>query len=231
MSAPDKKYLKLGYVGPGYLDELMEMYINLSGRDVVFDRSAYGEFIWPEVYNRAPQLTEDDMEALIEIEEQNDTQRVILYDKNVDLHWKRCIANNEPMDRKQFSKARALFEKMGTSYNFGMKELTDFVSLDSVLKKSATQVEVSLPNKVEPSPFDANPLSKLELANAINSVLSTRVIRKKGDIFDDLESDVRLFLTDRLNVLLGGEAKSFTGTEVEILKLYCKRITEKVEGK
>lgn len=241
MSAPDKKYLKSGYVGPGYVDELMEMYIKHSGRDVVFDRSPYGEFVWPEVYNREPQLSEDDMEALIEIEEQNQTERIVMYDKNVDFHWKRCVENNEPLDRKQFSKARALFERVSTDYNFAKKELTDFISPDNLFKRNSSirddmqgkQPQQSKATKATPQAKESkqNPISKLETANAINSILSTRIIKKKGDIFDGLESDVREFLTDRLNVLLGGEAKSFTNDEVEILKMYCKRINDKAREK
>ena len=246
MSAPDKKYLKSGYVGPGYIDEMMELYIKHTGRDVVFDRSPYGEFVWPEVYDRDPQLTEDDLEALIEIEEQNQTERIIMYDKNVDLHWKRCVENKEPLDRKQFSKARALFERVSTSYNFNKKELTDFISPDNIFKRNNSIRDQIQGKKLKPTPMPTegeplkkggshkdslNPISKLEKANAINTVLSARIIKKKGDLFDRLEGEVREFLTDRLNVLLGGESKSFNNTEVEILKLYCKRIKDKAEGK
>ena len=234
LSAPDKKYLKTGYVGPGYVDELMELYVHHSGRDVVFDRSPYGELVWPEVYNRAPQLTEDDLEALIEIEQQNQIHRILMYDKNVDLHWRRCFENKEPIDRKQFSKARALFEQVSINYNFEKKELTDFLSHDKIRERRNRVVKAKIQPKLDTASLkksELNPISKLEKANAINNVLSTRIIKKKGDMFDGLEDDIREFLTDRLNVLLGGEAKSFTNNEVEILKLYCKRIKDKAEGR
>jgi hypothetical protein len=240
MKAPDKKYLQSGYVGPGYIDELMELYVNHSGQDVIFDRSPYGEFVWPEVYGREPQLTQDDMDALIEIEEQNQARRILMYDKNVDLHWRRCVENKEPMDRKQFAKARALFELVSTDYNFEKKELTDFISSDMLLQRNQSireqmkdkPTEAPKVDKTQSKKVDQpNPISKLETANAINGVLSARIIKKKGGIFDTLENDVREFLTDRLNILLGGEAKSFTEAEVEILKLYCKRIKDKAEGK
>ena len=242
MSAPDKKYLEPGYVGPGYVDELMELYVNNSGKDVVFDRSPYGEFVWPDVYNRNPQLSEDDVDALVEIEEQNQTHRILMFDKNVDIHWRRCVENNEPLDKKQFIKARALFEKMSSSYNFEKKELTDFVSPDKLYKRKDSSIRDQLKDdKPEEAPVinipeakqnkNNSPISKLEKANAINSVLAARIIKKRGEVFDGLENDVREFLTDRLNVLLGGESKSFTAIEVEILKLYCKRIKDKQEGK
>lgn len=242
MSAPDKKYREPGYTGPGYIDELVEIYMKYSGQDVVFDRSPYGEFVWPEVYGRDPQLTEDDLDMLIEIEEQNHARRILMYDKNVDIHWRRCLENNEPLDRKQFSKARALFERISTNYNFEKKELTDFIS-PGMLQKREMSIREQMQGKQAEAPKKTeavkannvsdkpNPISKLEKANAINSVLSARIIKKKGDTFDQLEQEVREFLTDRLNVLLGGEAKGFTDSEVEILKLYCKRIQEKAEGK
>jgi hypothetical protein len=53
-SAPDKKYSESGYSGPSYLEDLIEMMVSLSGQDVVFDRSHYGELIWPYVYGRRP---------------------------------------------------------------------------------------------------------------------------------------------------------------------------------
>lgn len=234
MSAPDKKYMQPGYTGPGYVDELMSLYLNYSGKDVVFDRSPYGEFVWPEVYGRQPQLSQDDLEALIEIEDQNQVSRILMYDKNVDLHWKRCVENNEPMDRKQFIKARALFERVSTNYNFDKKELTDFLPRDTIYKMTSNgsaQASKPVEPKVEQVKEQVNPVSKLERANAINSVLAARIIKKKGDIYDALESDVRNYLTDRLNTLLGGETKGFTDSEVRLLKLYCQRMKDKLEGK
>ena len=35
MDAPDKKYAKDGYTGPSYLDDLVELFISYSGKDVV----------------------------------------------------------------------------------------------------------------------------------------------------------------------------------------------------
>jgi len=70
---------------------------------------------------------------------------------------------------------------------------------------------------------------KLEKANAINSILSKRIIRQKGIIFDKLESDIKSFLQDQLSILLGSSSErlSLSEEEVQLLKLYCSRIMEK----
>jgi len=62
-SAPSKKYKVAGYAGPSYIDDIMEMYLSLDGKDVVFDRSSYGELVWPKVYGREPELNLEDLAA------------------------------------------------------------------------------------------------------------------------------------------------------------------------
>ena len=69
MDAPDKKYIEKGYAGPSYVDDMMEMYLSYDNKDVIFDRSIYGECIWPHVYGRDPMLSEDDFEMLREFED------------------------------------------------------------------------------------------------------------------------------------------------------------------
>jgi polyphosphate kinase 2 (PPK2 family) len=89
MSAPNKKYKQPGYSGPSYLDEILDIYMEHDGQDVVFDRSAYGEFIWPHVYGRESTLSEDDMEILQEFEERNETLKILMTDPDTEAHWKR----------------------------------------------------------------------------------------------------------------------------------------------
>src|ERR1700677_2946033 len=83
MSAPNKKYMEPGYTGPSYLDEIVDLYMRYALRDVVFARSPYGEFIWPFVYGRKPQLNKDDIEILQDIEVQNMVERYLLYDPSI----------------------------------------------------------------------------------------------------------------------------------------------------
>src|SRR5690606_20179088 len=66
---------------------------------------------------------------------------------------------------------------------------------------------------------------KLEKANAINSVLSKRIIKTKGELFDSIEADIRIFLSDKLSELLGTNTNktSFSDDEVQMLKMLCKQ--------
>src|SRR5277367_4244102 len=77
MSAPDKAMSQPGYVGPSYLDQMVELLTTCTGRNVVLDRSHYGELVWPQIYGRKPQLNDEDMEILREIESNMDTTRIL----------------------------------------------------------------------------------------------------------------------------------------------------------
>jgi hypothetical protein len=245
-SAPDKKYTHHDYVGPSYFEDIMDMYMQLSGKDIVFDRSIYGELVWPEIYGRDPLLSEEEVEELLAIEHNNFTQHVMLYDQNVKGHWERCVANNEPLTQDQFHKARKLFFEVADRYGFGKKTIMDF----KIFPEKTGSSEEESDSKRERGAADENntssagdsrqedfseggkanrghsvdPKRKLEKANAIDKVLSSRIIRNKGDIYEELESDIRLFLEDRMSDLLGEETKGLTGDEVKILKLYVQRL-------
>ena len=65
LSAPDKKYSRSGYVGNTYFEDMIELLMSKTGKDVFWDRSWYGERVWPFVYGREPQLTEEDVERII----------------------------------------------------------------------------------------------------------------------------------------------------------------------
>ena len=117
MSAPNKKFSSPGYAGPSYLDETVELLMSKDSQNVVWDRSWYGEsHIWPSVYGRASQLSEDELEIIREFEDRNQTIRILMFDPNVEAHWKRCVDNKEPLTRVQFDHARQLYSKMAHTY-------------------------------------------------------------------------------------------------------------------
>lgn len=259
MSAPDKKYSEVGYSGPSYLDELIELYLAYDNKDVVFDRSPYGEKIWPQVYGRDARLAEDDFDVLKEFEDKNQTRRILMVDPNTQEHWQRCVDNEEPLNYNQFRVANALFNKLAHEYNFIPQQLGDFVDEQADTKgkdnsstesaKSVEEPESKAPLPVSNADGADNPRenkapiqeektgisqeqAKLEKANAINSVLSKQIIRQKGVIFEQLEKDIKSFLQTQLSELLGGESKTpkLSDEEVQILKLYCQRIKDKARG-
>jgi hypothetical protein len=220
-------------------------------RDVVFDRSPYGEQVWPLVYGRKAQLDEEEVEVLQEIENQNEVDRVLFYDENVEAHWKRCVDNREPLTRAQFNQANILFERMASKHNFRKVQLKDFSAItgaentnvvvtpqpdDSAntethvfkTENSTTVVQVTnnLPQKATKSVQQV----KLEKANAINELLEKRIIKNKGELFDELEKDIRVFLEDKLANIFGNNSPQpqFSKEEVEILRLYCAQLKKKV---
>jgi hypothetical protein len=255
MSAPDKKYKQPGYSGPSYLDDMLEMCMQYDGKDVVFDRSIYGECVWPHVYGREPMLSEEDIEVLQEFEERNQVSRILMVDPNTAEHWKRCVDNKEPLTQSQFRLAGSLYTKLAHKYNFVPKQLSDY---SDKFKKTKTETmesigtidnevrengQTTLAGKSVSDINSNNPtlnkivyekifgLDKLEKANAISAILSKRIIKQRGSAFDELEGEVTDFLKRRLEELLGGKkeqsALSFADEEVQILKIFCQRLKEK----
>lgn len=238
-SAPDRKYYQPGYTGPSYLDDLIEMLIGLSGQDVVFDRSWYGETIWPYVYGRNPLITDEDIQVLLEIENQNDTIRILMQDPDVEAHWKRCFDNKEPMSRTQFNSAGQMYKTMADKYNFLTKSRDDMIPQEDlkptvqVPKLVETQADVhSIIKQEQPVKLTPEQL-KLQQANAINDVLSGRVVKKKGTEYDAIESRIREFLNGELARLLGTDKAQqlqslpFSSEEITLLKALASRVKDK----
>ena len=254
MSSPDKKYSAPGYSGPSYLDDTMDLLMKYDGKDVIWDRSWYGELIWPHVYGRKPLLSEEDIEVLQEFEDRNQVSRILLTDHDTAAHWKRCVDNNEPLNQSQFRIAGSLYQKLVQKYDFVQKQLGDFHDIhrqtEAADNKSISDSSVTLrknenTNKIGESKIiststitknsdnisqKAAGLEKLEKANAISAVLSKRLIKQRGGAYEELESEVAEFLTRRLEELLGTnkpKVPSLSDEEVQVLKMLYQRFTEK----
>lgn len=235
MSAPDKKYSQEDYVGPSYLDEYIEMMMSWGAENVVLDRSAYGELIWPHIYGRRPVLDEDDFETLREIEATLDVQYILMEDPDLEAHWKRCVDNKEPMNRSQFLTARSLYNNMAKKYGFTKKQLSDFTALQKEVEKPVEQPKVEA-LKVEAGIIETAPLltaeqKKLIKANAINDILGKRILKAKGPEYEELEQDIRGFLNSKLGLLLGSTTPDspFSKEEVDVLKLFISQLKSKQE--
>ena len=239
MQAPDKKYSQDGYAGPSYADEMIEKYMEFDGHDVLFDRSIYGEVVWPPVFGRDAQLSDEDIEALREFEERNNAEYILMYDEDVEGHWARCVNNNEPLNRGQFNHASVAYGQMAAKYNFTKKQLKDYKDMKIPVEKEEIPAKLEEEKNIEIAKTKQAPLEatktkgqiKLERANAINQVLNNRIIKRKGDIYDALEKDIREFLEDKLGTLFGTTSKSFTEEEINVLKLFCKQMLNKAEEK
>jgi hypothetical protein len=248
LSAPPKELSMPGYTGPSYLDQMVEIIQNGASRDIVLDRTHYGELIWPNIYSRKPHLNEEDMDVLREIEESVGCTRILMHDPNVEAHWQRCIDNKEPLNKAQFLKARMLYERMAEKYSFERKTLKDYVETKDKGDSGNSKSDEAIQRPADPAPQAGDhriatavgnatenrspEQHKLELANAINDVLSKRILKSKGTVYDHLERDVRNFLNDRLGKIFGdGKSNDLSKEEIATLKLFCKRLKEKENGK
>lgn len=243
LSAPGKHYLEPGYTGPSYMDDMIELIQKAAHQDIVLDRTHYGELIWPTVYGRKPMLTDEDIEVIREIEESVGVRRILMYDPDVEAHWNRCVANNEPLTRPQFLRARTMYERMANKYGFEKLTLQEVLPdavepVESVQRpqhasKQATQLGNAVDNSAAASSRTSNTKKtkeqlRLEKANAINEVLSKRIVKGKGPLYDEIENDVRSFLNKKLGTILGSDDKdSLTAEEIFVVRQLVKRLKEK----
>jgi len=247
MNAPSKKYFQPGYAGASYLEEIVDMYTIYAGKDVLWDRTIYGECIWPEVYNRQAMLGLEDLEYLQKLEYNNNAVRYVMYDENTEAHWKRCVDNKEPLNRLQFVQAGRLYDELAIKYNFEKKQLSDFEAsegtdrdagqdaetgpvannVDSVGDVRSDSAERTAKLKVGTSERSLE--EKLERANAIRDLLGTAIVRKKGQVFKKLDEEIKVFLEQELEDIFTEPKKDdFTQEEVQVLKIYAQRIREKL---
>lgn len=251
MEAPSKKYYSETYAGESYLEELVRLYTQHEGKNVLFDRTVYGELVWPNIYGRQALLEAEDLDYLGQIERNNNAEKILMFDANTEAHWQRCVANNEPLTRQQFGRASIFYDRLMKDYGFKKKQLTDFEEFNG-LKQSATvaaqQPTSSNNDRISENSNETRPngqpghrpsdskvsvgeslTNKLEMANAINDVLEGKILKKKGGLYDDLENDIKIFLQGKLEeIFVGKPEKSFSTDEITILKSMVQRIKEKM---
>jgi thymidylate kinase len=233
LSAPPK-----GTTSDQYLEEMVNLISSAAHTDLVLDRSHYGELIWSSVYGRTPLLSEDDIAILQEIEGSVGTTRVVMYDPNMEAHWQRCVDNNEPLNKTQFMKARALYLNLAKKHNFELLTLPEFLEKtskdkqDKMVEEAIQEVEQPK-SKALPKDIKSVKMDKLDRANAIKEVLSKPILKNKNPYFELLEADIRVFLENELNKVFGISASSdsLSNDEIALLKLFCKRLKQKETGK
>jgi thymidylate kinase len=263
MEAPNKKYFSDNYSGESYLEELVRMYTKYDGQNVLFDRTIYGELVWPNIFGRVALLEAEDIDYLSSMERNNNVEKILMFDANTEAHWQRCVDNNEPLNRQQFGRASIFYDRLAREFGFKKKQLSDFPGLLPQNQQAEVKVEKSdspTPNK-SVSGNDGNTSGvgvsdrntglgvgstssnnekqqtldsldvRLELANTIKDVLQSKILRKKGGLYDDLEKDIKVFLEGKLQeCFTGKQTKAFSDDEIMILKIYASRIKEKSNG-
>jgi len=238
MSAPDKKYFVKGYSGSSYLEEIVNLYTRYSGKNIVFDRTPLGELIWPEIFNRQSLLAPEDIEYLQQIEDNNDAVRVLMYDEDKEAHWQRCVTNNEPLSRLQFIKVGRKYDELSKEYRFEKKQLSDYIKIVKNPENTNKNQPNSVVSEVVDSKREPNDptkivgptlVDKLKRANAIRDLLEQPLVKKKGEVFEQLDKEIKSFLEKELeNVFTETKKDDFTNDEVKILKIYAQRIKDKM---
>lgn len=245
MSAPAK-----GTSPDQYLQDMSDLLTSAATKDIVLDRTHYGELVWPQVYGRKSLLDEEAIEVLREIEDSVGVQRIWMMDNSVEAHWKRCVDNKEPLTKQQFVRARALYSEMAHKYAFEPISLQAFIkkfpdaeqfnNQQSVTvqvtgsgdQQTTTTVDTSgspVASTQAKYPSKSAEQSKLEIANAINDVLSKRILKTKGNVYDDLEGEIKSFLNSKLGKLLGGTTNEVALNPEEV-KFYKAMYKKAIQG-
>jgi hypothetical protein len=234
LSAPGKQYTEPGYTGPSYLDDMIDLIQQAANKDIVLDRTHYGELIWPQIYNRPPLLTNEDIEIIREMEDAVGVRRILMHDTDHEAHCKRCVDNNEPLTRPQFMRARTMYDRLGTKYGFEKLNIVEMPWYEPKEEEITPKLEdKSNITKINAATAQvqnkrSKEQTKLEKANAINDILSKRIVKGKTPIYDEIEKEVRDFLNKKLGTILGSEDKdALTQEEVFIIKTFVKRLKEK----
>jgi hypothetical protein len=115
---------------------------------------------------------------------------------------------------------------MAKQYGFErivLSDLPEFKSEAVEAKTPTTEQPVG-----EPKLNKSKEQIKLEKANAINDVLSRRIIKGKSEVYDDIENEVRSFLNNKLGTILGSEQPdTFSKDEIFLLRALINRLKEK----
>jgi len=257
MSAPDKKYTEPGYTGPSFLDDLIEMYLSFLGKDVVVDRTEYGEaYVWPTIFNRKSLLDEEDIVVLEDLLNTMDVQRFLLSPKDRDAHWKRCVDNKESINRRQFDTAHQVYDRLAKEHNFvkttmdemlkqivvknnvdksndttdagTTEESTNIVDLETDTNGNLCITTTDVESNTA-SVLSAESTDTLQRANAINTILQKKIITKKGDAYEKIDTEIRDFLQKQLDSIFNVSDLDleFSNEEKQILKVFCNRLQDK----
>lgn len=93
-----------------YFAEMLSVIASSAEKNVVYDRSWYGELLWPLVFNRPVLLTDTDCTSLLQMAKRihgtNGVKCIYMHDPNEDSHIKRMQENNEPKYDVKFARHR-----------------------------------------------------------------------------------------------------------------------------
>ena len=95
MSAPAKHHNRKSYIA-----EMLHTLALTANKNVVVDRTWYGELVWPQVYNRQPLLTKEDVNiitaAAVALHGPDEVKMIYMHDPNQQAHQERLRKFKEP---------------------------------------------------------------------------------------------------------------------------------------
>lgn len=120
-SAPPK-----GATPEGYFAETLKLVASTYGKKVVWDRSHYGELIWPQVFGRMPLLSESSVsqvDGIIRTLHRGEFEKIYMHDPDMAAHKSRLLADNEP--KYDYELVSSIHRDIATRYHFTFKTLND----------------------------------------------------------------------------------------------------------
>ena len=118
------------HVPYSYFTEVLHLLMSTYGKNVVMDRSFYGEAVWPHVYNRVPLLDKQNMYDLIHIAKilhKQEVQCIYMYDPNTEAHKNRLLQDKEPL--YDYDKVSLLYKQMAIDHKFSTIDLPGAIKL------------------------------------------------------------------------------------------------------
>lgn len=118
-SAPPK-----GATPEGYFAETLRLVASTYGKNIVWDRSHYGELVWPQVFDRPALLSESaisQIDGIIRTVHRGQFEKIYMFDPDRAAHLARMLANKEP--KYDISKAIEIYEDVAKRFHFDFKIL------------------------------------------------------------------------------------------------------------
>jgi len=247
---PEPIFDSFGDQATNYLGEVCELLMSRLTKKVVFVGSHYSEFMLPLPLQRASALSEEDMEVIEDIISSQDATKIFFltpdtefflfakkkdpllsptdFINSVDLLKKYCNKSGFITKWKEIEKIEVA--KMETPKPEAVED-KEVVRIDgntaSVLTVDSSTT-VFNPHPEKPALDEAS--SRLELAKVIQSALLNGIIHGQSYYAKLLDQEVREFLKQRLNTLmgLGTDSGTFNKEEVDILKQLAKTAKQRL---
>ena len=211
----DKKYKIPGHTGSNYFEDIIDIYLEASNKEkVIFTKSHYSTIISNRTRGVKSPISDEDFIALKDFEKSNNVKYLLdlsSFDGNIQTI-------KEPLD---------LFKEYGFETS---KE--EEIPAEEPPVTIVEEPNIITPSSILPAVINHKHSTKeqmiLEKANAINKILSKRIIKQEDHVYNEIERDVRDFLNKKLGNLLGKPTEeTFSKEEIEILKIFALKAKTK----